>query len=353
MAKWCFGVCFCSGFHVIVVCFWCVWHSSKIVKLLVFFVPVFRGFCGVAYSCLFGFGRFRCFSVPCVCYYFLSCFCFCFVFVLLLYCFGYWLLFLYFLFFVFVFLFFFLFFGGFKGQVRWPKGPPHLALNPPYFICFSFFVVFYPCLPFFVSVNRKTCFFPQKGHFGFLFECLPLFLFSLFWASSFFHFLFLCLSLVLFFLPSFLFLISVSGSCFLFLFCFFFSGCSFVFFVFLFVVLFCLESSYLICFCFAYLFLLLFFVFLALVFGYFWFLETHQKHLWKMELPKTAKMKNAEKKKRTFWQEQLAQLCSQIVSFFSLLCFSKFCIFCWKHYRNWASTKNKQQKTKQLTNFIS
>ena len=25
-----------------------------------------------------------------------------------------------------------LFFGGFKGQVRWPKGPPHLALNPPY-----------------------------------------------------------------------------------------------------------------------------------------------------------------------------------------------------------------------------
>ena len=25
------------------------------------------------------------------------------------------------------------FFGGFKGQVRWPEGPPHLALNPPYF----------------------------------------------------------------------------------------------------------------------------------------------------------------------------------------------------------------------------
>ena len=44
----------------------------------------------------------------------------------------------FFLFFGFVFLvlFFFwegLFFvGGFKGQVRWPKGPPHLALNPPY-----------------------------------------------------------------------------------------------------------------------------------------------------------------------------------------------------------------------------
>ena len=31
------------------------------------------------------------------------------------------------------------FFGGFKGHVRWPEGPPHLALNPPYFICFCFF----------------------------------------------------------------------------------------------------------------------------------------------------------------------------------------------------------------------
>ena len=30
--------------------------------------------------------------------------------------------------------------GGFKGQVRWSKGPPHLALNPPYFcFCFCFF----------------------------------------------------------------------------------------------------------------------------------------------------------------------------------------------------------------------
>ena len=34
---------------------------------------------------------------------------------------------------------FLLFFWGFKGQVRWPKGPPHLALNPPYF---CFFLVF-------------------------------------------------------------------------------------------------------------------------------------------------------------------------------------------------------------------
>ena len=35
---------------------------------------------------------------------------------------------------------FFVFFGGFKGQVRWPKGPPHLALNPPFFVFFFFFV---------------------------------------------------------------------------------------------------------------------------------------------------------------------------------------------------------------------
>ena len=46
---------------------------------------------------------------------------------------------LFYLFSFFCFLFVFcLFFGGFKGQVRWPKGPPHLALNPPYFICFCF-----------------------------------------------------------------------------------------------------------------------------------------------------------------------------------------------------------------------
>ena len=58
--------------------------------------------------------------------------------------------------FVLVFCFFCVccFFGGFKGQVRWPEGPPHLALNPPYFVfvcCSSF--------PFF-AFNRKNCFPP-------------------------------------------------------------------------------------------------------------------------------------------------------------------------------------------------
>ena len=41
---------------------------------------------------------------------------------------------------LFCFFCFFCFLGGFKGQVRWPKRPPHLALNPPYFIVFFFFV---------------------------------------------------------------------------------------------------------------------------------------------------------------------------------------------------------------------
>ena len=40
------------------------------------------------------------------------------------------------------FLFFFGFSGGFKGQVRWPKGPPHLALNPPYLFLLFFYCVF-------------------------------------------------------------------------------------------------------------------------------------------------------------------------------------------------------------------
>ena len=42
---------------------------------------------------------------------------------------------------LFCFSFFFVVFGfgGFKGQVRWPEGRPHLALNPPHFFCFFFF----------------------------------------------------------------------------------------------------------------------------------------------------------------------------------------------------------------------
>ena len=116
---------------------------SKMLKMLVF-SPSFLGFSGVVYYCSSGFGRFRSFCVSCVCFSLLCCFCFCFVclvigfvVVFFLFCFV--------CFFLFFFLFFFfVFFGGFKGQVRWPKGPPHLALNPPYFLVFVFlFAVFF------------------------------------------------------------------------------------------------------------------------------------------------------------------------------------------------------------------
>ena len=58
--------------------------------------------------------------------------------------------------FLFFFVFLFSFFGGVKGQVRLPKGPPHLALNAPYF--FFFFFVFVFCC-FFVFVCFSFFFF--------------------------------------------------------------------------------------------------------------------------------------------------------------------------------------------------
>ena len=84
--------------------------------------------------------------------------------------------------------FVFCFMGGFKGHVRWPTRPPHLALNPPYLFSFVFgfvnkvegsgevarratslgpkpslFVFF--CFLSFVLEGRKTAFSPNKGHF--------------------------------------------------------------------------------------------------------------------------------------------------------------------------------------------
>ena len=56
----------------------------------------------------------------------------------------FWLVLFLFVFFCFVFVFyvlfcFLIFLTGFKGQVRLPEGPPHLALNPPYlFFCLLF-----------------------------------------------------------------------------------------------------------------------------------------------------------------------------------------------------------------------
>ena len=84
----------------------------------------------------------------------------------------------------FLFFWFWVFFGGFKGQVRWPEGPPHLALNPPYFFFVLFLFFFFPFLSLLLK-DKKPCFPPRKGHFLFIFECLPLFLLSLFWPPPF------------------------------------------------------------------------------------------------------------------------------------------------------------------------
>ena len=201
MAKWCFlGVCvfevlILKGLFLVCLALFEKFNTVKNACSSHFW----GGFSGVAHCCSSGFGRFRCFCVSCVCFSFLCCFCLCFVcfvlgfvvgcccFVFLVFfvffccCFGFFVLFfleglrvrwggplatsfgpkpsLFYLFWFFLFLFFFVFlffcfflvcfFGGFKGQVRWPKGPPHLALNPPYFICFCFLgFVWFPCLCF-------------------------------------------------------------------------------------------------------------------------------------------------------------------------------------------------------------
>ena len=134
------------------------------------------------------------------------------------------------MFFVFFVLFYFFccfccfgfFFGGFKGQVRWPEGPPHLALNPPYcfflfcFFVFVFFVFFVFCFFFcFFSLllSEKTVFPLKKGNFCLLlsvslcfswaFFGLPLVQFLFLWLSLSIS-LSLSLFLVLFFLSSFL-----------------------------------------------------------------------------------------------------------------------------------------------------
>ena len=117
----------------------------------------------------------------------------------------------------------------FKGQVRWPKGPPHLALNPPYYMCllflsFSFFVFdvcfcFLVCFAFLSLLLIEKPFIPHKRPFVLFIFCVTICFSLAFFGLPLFHFLFLCLSLVLIFLPCFLFLMSISGSCFLLLVC--------------------------------------------------------------------------------------------------------------------------------------
>ena len=101
----------------------------------------------------------------------------------------------------------FCFLRGFKGQVMWPKGPPHLALNPPCFVFLWFFFAF-PSLP---LIEKPVCF-PLKRAVLFIF-CVSLYLSLAFFGLPLFRFLFLFFSLslalyfslslfILFFLPS-------------------------------------------------------------------------------------------------------------------------------------------------------
>ena len=169
MANGVFWVWFFWSFNIKKVCFGVSGIVSKVLKMLVF--PSFLGFSGVAYYCSSGFGRFRCFCVSCVCFSMLCSFCFCFVCFVIGFAFLFCFLFCFFsFFFVFLFVLFFCFvsFGGFKGQVRWPKGPPHLALNPPYFFGFCFLFVFFLflflfCFCFFLEGLRVRWGGP-KGH---------------------------------------------------------------------------------------------------------------------------------------------------------------------------------------------
>ena len=97
--------------------------------------------------------------------------------------------------------------------MRWPEGPPHLALNPPYLFFFLGGFVF----PFFsLLFDTKNCFSPRKGHF------------CLFLSLS------LCFSLACLWPPPFSISLSLSLSC---SFLFFFL---LVFFCFLLVPFFCL-----------------------------------------------------------------------------------------------------------------
>ena len=127
---------------------------AKVLKMLVSF-PNFWAFVGwliLVYLGLEGLGVFVvlvCFSfVQVLLLFVLACFCFVVGLLLVLLCLGFCAFFLNF--------FwgggggFLLFVGGFKGQVRWPKGPPYLALNPPYFLFCLF--VFLLCLFFVLFV---------------------------------------------------------------------------------------------------------------------------------------------------------------------------------------------------------
>ena len=179
--------------------------------------------------------------------------------------------------------------------------------------------------------------------------CFPFFLFSFVWASPFVPFLFLCLSLLLFFLPSFLsflFLLLAFSFCFL---CFLL-GSRFYFVVF-FVSACCLVLFWIIMFD-----LLLFSIlfsgcccFLFLLLSYFAIFENWQpikKHVWKNWILQKSQKWKMHKKKDILTKAVSTKVLTNSV-FFSFLCFFKFCIFCWKHYKNRGFSQKKRKKHKK------
>ena len=105
------------------------------------------------------------------------------------------------LFCVFCFVLFFVF--SFWRVVRWPKGPPHLALHPPYLFLLFFLICFF-CFVFWLVTTKNLVFPLEKGHFLFIFSVSLSFSLSLFWPPSFCVSLSLSVSFLLFFLSSFL-----------------------------------------------------------------------------------------------------------------------------------------------------
>ena len=71
-----FGFFFFLRFEWFCGLFLCVWYSCKSVKMLVFFSPVFLGFCVVVYSCLFWVWKVKVFCGSCFSFLLLR-FCFC------------------------------------------------------------------------------------------------------------------------------------------------------------------------------------------------------------------------------------------------------------------------------------
>ena len=129
MAEWCFLGLFFEVLMLLWFVFGVIGIVPEVLKMLVF--PVWGAFVGWLILLYFGFGRFRCFRVSCVCFCLLCWFCFCFVcfvFVWLLDCFGVRSCFALVVFFFFCFCFFVLCFleglrvrwGGSKGHLTWP-----------------------------------------------------------------------------------------------------------------------------------------------------------------------------------------------------------------------------------------